>query len=252
MRAIILAAGRGSRMGNLTEDKPKCLTEIAGQSLLAWQTSALRRAGIHQIAIVRGYLAKAINITGCITFENPNWTTSNMVRSLACAATWLADSNCIISYSDIVYHPKIVRGLINTTGNLAISYDQEWLSLWRSRFDDPLEDAETFQLTPEGKLKSIGNTAGSISEIEGQYMGLLKVSPVGWQQILSVLDNLSSHQFDVLDMTALLQLLIEADIEIETFPTSGWWCEIDNQSDLQIYETKLSSVNWLHNWRWEK
>ena len=250
MRAIILAAGRGSRMGSITEDSPKCLTQIAGQSLLRWQIRALRQEGINQIAIVRGYMANKISDPDCVIFENPNWSTSNMVKSLTYAATWLAESNCIISYSDIVYHPKIVRELINTTSNLAITYDQEWLPLWSSRFDDPLQDAETFQLTPDRKLKSIGNRAKSITDIEGQYMGLLKLSPIGWEQILLVLNSLPPCQADTLEMTSLLQLLVEAGIKIEAVPISGRWCEIDNQSDLKVYETRLNSEKWLHDWRW--
>ena len=50
---IILAAGRGSRMSNLTEERPKCMVELAGKPLLHWQLSALRRAGISSILAVR-------------------------------------------------------------------------------------------------------------------------------------------------------------------------------------------------------
>ena len=55
MKAIILAAGRGTRMKALTEEKPKCLVELDGQSLLEKQLGALRQSGIEDIAIVTGY-----------------------------------------------------------------------------------------------------------------------------------------------------------------------------------------------------
>jgi choline kinase len=105
MRSIILAAGRGSRMGDLTEEYPKCLTQFAGRTLLEWQLSALRAAGIRDIAVVRGYRAETINPSGCIWFENPDWAKTNMVSTLACASQWLERDDCIVSYSDIVYHP---------------------------------------------------------------------------------------------------------------------------------------------------
>src|SRR6185503_13206340 len=54
MRAIILAAGRGSRMGQLTAEIPKCLVQLGGKPLLEWQTGALRAAGIDRIAVVTG------------------------------------------------------------------------------------------------------------------------------------------------------------------------------------------------------
>ena len=116
MRAIILAAGRGSRMGGLTEDHPKCLTPFAGRTLLEWQLGALRAAGIRDIAIVRGYLAESLNPADCIWFENPEWARTNMVSTLACASQWLQRDDCIVSYSDIVYHPAILEQLIFNPG----------------------------------------------------------------------------------------------------------------------------------------
>ena len=58
MKAILLAAGRGSRMGSLTQDMPKCLTPLHGKPLLEWQLKALREAGCNSIGMVRGYRAE--------------------------------------------------------------------------------------------------------------------------------------------------------------------------------------------------
>ena len=173
MRAIILAAGRGSRMGDLTDEHPKCLTQFAGRTLLEWQLSALRAAGIQDIAVVRGYRAETINPGGCIWFENPDWAKTNMVSTLACASQWLERDDCIVSYSDIVYHPEILQRLILHPGEVVISYDRQWLPLWSERFENPLMDAETFRLRQNGALESIGDRAQAVSDIQGQYMGLL-------------------------------------------------------------------------------
>ena len=54
MRAIILAAGRGSRMKKLTEMHPKCLIKFKGKSLLDWQIEAIKKVGIENIALVTG------------------------------------------------------------------------------------------------------------------------------------------------------------------------------------------------------
>ena len=60
MKGIILAAGRGSRMRSLTDASPKCLTEIAGKTLLEWQMSTMRYAGIDDMIVVRGYQAASL------------------------------------------------------------------------------------------------------------------------------------------------------------------------------------------------
>src|SRR3954452_2556106 len=111
MRGIILGAGRGSRMRGLTAEQPKCLTVLAGRTLLDWQIDALKQAGIAQIAVVRGYRAEMLQGPALTTFDNPRWSETNMVMSLVCAAEWLRDDTCIVSYSDIVYKPEIVAAL---------------------------------------------------------------------------------------------------------------------------------------------
>ncbi|PYK48280.1 MAG: nucleotidyl transferase, partial [Verrucomicrobia bacterium] len=61
MRALILAAGRGSRMGDLGDDRPKCLIELQGRPLIERQITALRRSGVEEIGVVRGYRAEMID-----------------------------------------------------------------------------------------------------------------------------------------------------------------------------------------------
>ena len=67
-----------------------------------------------------------------------------MVYSLYCAKDILEKETCIISYSDIVYHPNILKNLIAAKGNISITYDVLWKNLWKKRFKNPLDDAETF------------------------------------------------------------------------------------------------------------
>ena len=89
MRALILAAGRGSRMGALGDDRPKCLVELDGKPLLERQRAALARGGADEIGIVRGYRSDMLNLPGITCFDNPRWAETNMVMSLAAAAEWL-------------------------------------------------------------------------------------------------------------------------------------------------------------------
>ncbi|MFZ5427690.1 MAG: NTP transferase domain-containing protein [Thermodesulfobacteriota bacterium] len=110
--AVILAAGRGSRMEELTRLKPKCLLELAGKPLLEWQLAALRAAGASGVTVVTGYRGEMIAGYGMNTVENPRWSETNMVSSLLCAAPLLESRECVVTYSDIVYGPSAVRALL--------------------------------------------------------------------------------------------------------------------------------------------
>ncbi len=234
MKALILAAGKGSRLGKITKEQPKCHVKVHGISLLQWQLNSLKHAQIDAVGIVTGYQSN--KITGDFTkFHNSNWRNTNMVSSLMKAKKWLENDTCLISYSDIIYSPQLVDDLINCSGDIVISYDENWKDLWNLRFDNPLDDAETF-LQKKGKLLTIGAKTQNISDIQGQYMGLLKVTQKGWKSIMEILDN-QQKNIKNLDMTALLAILLKHNITINTVPNTLPWFEVDNSKDLQIYNS---------------
>lgn len=236
MKAIILAAGRGSRMKDLTDDCPKCLIRLRGKTLLDWQLESLRAAGIDEVAIVTGYKRELLADRGLVEFFNPRWAETNMVSSLACAESWLLAEPCIVSYSDIFYSPAAVQSLAACPAALAVTYDPDWLKLWTKRFGDPLLDAETFRLTQEGTLLEIGNTPGSVEEVQGQYMGLLRFTPEGWAEIMRIRLTLTPEQCDRMHMTGTLQKVIDAQrVAIAAIPYKGEWGEVDSVQDLGAY-----------------
>lgn len=234
MKAIILAAGRGSRMQSLTADQPKCFTEIHGKKLIEWQMDALKNSGIKNIGIVRGYLANSFNFDVAY-FDNARWSETNMLMSLVMAKDWLISDTCIISYSDIVYSSKTVERLVTGGGDISITYDPSWLKLWSLRFDDPLSDAETFKLNGNSELIEIGGRAQSVEEIEGQFMGLLKFTPKGWSIIENYLNTLTQEACDKMDMTKLLKGLLSRGESISAIRIEEPWYEVDNEKDLSEY-----------------
>jgi len=236
MRAVILAAGRGSRLGHLTGDRPKCLVELEGKPLIERQIAALRRGGADEIGVVRGYRAELIDFPDLSYFANERWAETNMVTSLAAAAPWLRSAPVIVSYGDIFYRSELVRGLAGAPGQLVISYDRAWRLLWSRRFADPLADAETFRINDAGQLLEIGGKTSRIEDIQGQYMGLLKFTPPAWRAVEALLDRLDPPSRDRLDMTGMLRRLLAAkSLAIDTFGTDGQWGEIDNPEDVALY-----------------
>ena len=162
-----------------------------------------------------------------------------MVASLACADEWLQLEPSIISYSDIFYETSAVISLINCPEPLAITYDPNWLQIWKKRFGDPLLDAETFSINSSNQITDIGNKPSNVEQVQGQYMGLLRITPESWKQIVCVLSKLSKKERNEISMTGILQKVIKrTKLSVVGVSYEGEWGEIDSQTDLQIFSSK--------------
>ena len=245
VKGIVLAAGRGSRMGDLTEHSHKCLTILDGKSLLDWQLSSMNQAGINDVTIVTGY--KSSLLKGAFEkIQNSRWNQTNMVSSLFCCDRPTIDT--IVSYSDILYSSIHVRKLIENQGDIVITSDKLWLQLWSIRFENPLDDAESFK-TDGDILKEIGKKVDKISSIEGQFMGLIKFSPKGWDICYNLFKTFPQKKQDDLDMSTFLSHLIKSE-KVNVVFIEGNWCEIDSLNDLNTYKKKLDeNKEWSHDWR---
>ena len=245
-RAIILAAGRGSRMKEHTKEKPKCLNILANDTLLNWQLKSLKEAGIEKITVVNGY--KSGLIKGDFeTVTNKRWNDTNMVASLFCIPS--TKSSAIISYSDIVYKSEHVNSLKKSNGDIVITADLKWEELWKLRFENPLDDAETFK-SINGLLTNIGGKTNNILDIEAQYMGLLKLTSKGWNQMFNLFKTFAKEKQDRLDMTSMINELLKIGIKVNVVFVNGGWCESDSYSDIEVYEKQMKiDNNWIHDWR---
>lgn len=244
-KAVILSAGRGSRMGNRTADRPKSLLAIGGARLLDRQVAALRAAGVDDIAVVTGWQAQEFNGMGLTLFHNARWSASDMTDSLACAQEWLVKGPTVVSYGDIVYTPATVSSLVRQPGEIVLAYDPHWSTMWSQRFADPLDDAETFRLRKDRTVSDIGGQPATVEEVQGQYMGLLKTEPAGWHRIHTALrkaDSTASRR----DMTAVLAALIaEQHARIPAVAVQGPWYEFDSPADLEAGLASLAELDRL-------
>ena len=245
-RAIILAAGRGSRMKEHTKEKPKCLNILANDTLLNWQLKSLKEAGIEKITVVNGYKSDLIK-GNFETVTNKRWNETNMVASLFCIPS--TKSSAIISYSDIVYKSEHVNSLKKSNGDIVITADLKWEELWKLRFENPLDDAETFK-SINGLLTNIGGKTNNILDIEAQYMGLLKLTSKGWNQMFNLFKTFAKEKQDRLDMTSMINELLKIGINVNVVFVNGGWCESDSYSDIEVYEKQIKTdKNWIHDWR---
>jgi choline kinase len=248
MRAIVLAAGEGTRLRPYTLDRPKCLVPLAGRPLLDWQADALRAAGVTDITVVTGYCADAIAALGYATVHNPNYQTTNMVVSLMCARALLDGADdVVVCYGDLLYEPRHIESLAASDAPVAITVDRQWRRLWDLRMEDPLRDAETLRLDATGNVVELGRKPRSYADIEGQYMGLIRISAGFAGQFVQAYDSLDpdgtydGRDRDQMYMTAFLQLLIDRVTPVAAVLVDGGWLEVDTTQDLDTYEALRAS-----------
>jgi len=243
MKGIILAAGQGTRLRPLTDDRPKCMVEYRSVPLIDRIIDTLGSCGVSPLVIVAGYraevLEKHVRMRHARIIVNSDFDSTNMVHSLFCADAELT-GDALISYSDIIYKQEVLQSLLDCPADLAITIDTEWLALWQLRMDDPLADAETLQLDCNGCVLDLGRKPNSLDEIQGQYMGLIKISERIWDQVKAIYHGLDRQtlydgkSFRQMYMTSFLRELIQSGIACQSVPIQRGWLEIDAPSDLDL------------------
>ena len=237
MKAIILAAGRGSRLGDLTNNIPKCMILINNKTLISYQISAFIDNNISDISVVTGYLKDKIeNKFIKKFFVNNEWEETNMVFSLYKADEWLSKHDCIISYGDIIYNKNIIKKLITSEGDICVAYDLNFKKLWHMRFDNPLDDLESFKIDDRNFITEIGNKTKQIDNIMGQFIGVIKITTYGWSLVK---EKIPIEQLKKIDFTTMLNMLISKDIKIKGVPFKERWGEVDHPSDIELYKDLL-------------
>ena len=247
-RMIILAAGEGQRLRPLTEDRPKCLVEVGGKPLIDWQIEIASRLGIRDIIVVTGHRAEQLKTRGHRRHHNPDYATTNMVETL-----WRArqefHGEIVISYGDIVYEESVLQALLDSPAFISVVVDLGWRAYWELRFSDPLREAETLRLDRQGRILEIGQTAETLAEIQGQYIGLIKFRGSGIDRLKETYAKLrargvvgpANRPFQTIYMTDLLQAMIETGEEVRSVPIRRKWLEIDSLADYTLANQRVRS-----------
>ena len=138
-------------------------------------------------------------------------------------------------YSDIIFSPECVKRTISNNEDIVIPFYSNYRELWESRFENPLEDLETFSVNDDYYLQDIGSKPESYDQIQGQYMGIVKFTPKGWNQFIKSVDY-SPKPINTTDMTTLLRASIKSGAHIKCIRCSELWLECDNMNDIAVYE----------------
>ncbi len=154
------------------------------------------------------------------------------------SATDFMDDDIIISYADIIYQEKILQKLIDSKGDFNVVVDKKWRKLWEQRMENPLEDAETLKIK-NGNIIELGKKPNSYDDIEGQYIGLIKISKNVLHQVIEYYNNLDRKKiydgkdYDNMYMTSFIQMVIDNLMSVKPVFIEGGWLEIDCFEDMK-------------------
>lgn len=244
-RALILAAGEGTRLRPLTNNKPKCLVPLQGKPLIERQIYTLRQSGIKDIHIVAGYRSEQLinGGLGCSISVNERYSETNMVATLFSAIDFIRqEGDLIIAYGDIVYQTENLALLLECGEEICLMIDQNWKALWSERMDSPLDDAETLIVNNEGYIIELGKKPESYENIQGQYTGLIKICSDRLEELEKFYMGLDRNaiydekNFENMYMTSFIQLLINSGWKAKAVMVNNGWLEVDSIEDLEKYE----------------
>ena len=243
MRAIILAAGSGLRLGQHTKDIPKALLDLNGKSILERQISLLRQHGINEIFVVTGYQREKHTLKDIEYIFNPRYAETEQLASMMVARTKISDDVLVI-FGDIVFDEQILQQILVSNDDIGIAIDLDWEKSYNERPDNPKSLADKV-LIYQKKIQQISAKITSLSmknQQIGEFLGVIKLSRRGSKIMVQKYQELErSHKGKFHDVSSLekaklvdiLQELIDSKIEIYPIPITGKWCEIDTPKDLE-------------------
>ncbi len=186
MKAMILAAGKATRLLPLTKDAPQCLLKVKGKPILQHQIEAISKAGIKDIIVISGYEADKVEAfckkQKISTQLNPFYGVSGMAMTLWVARDMLK-GGVVLLYSDILFDPKTVTGLLERKGDVCIAVKRDGLR----------EEAEKV-IERKGFITGISKAGGTGEN--GEFIGIVKFSENGAKKAIEKLNEMAKEDLN--------------------------------------------------------
>ncbi len=249
MNAIILAAGSGLRLGDYTQDIPKVLLDINGQSILDRQVSLLRKHGVNEIFVVTGYKKEKHVIDDVEYFFNPKYAETEQLASMMVARRKIF-GDVLIIFGDIIFDSDILQQVLASNDDITIPIDLDWKKSYKEE-PNKLADKVLVNQKKIVKISAKKISLESKSEV-GEFLGIIKLSTSGSKILVKKYEELEKshtgkfHDADSLNKAKLVDILQELiDSKIEIFPSiiRGKWCEIDTPKDLERAQKIFKNID---------
>jgi len=240
MKAIILSAGRGTRMMPLTANTPKCLLDIGrGLTVLESQLDVLRICGFSEVDVVAGYLIEQVrqvveaydgDSMRVRVVHNPFYASTNNIVSLWLGLLPVKDV-CVSINGDDIFKDSVMKSLLSSAGNIVMTINRK----------DSYDSDDMLVVTEGNFVRNVGKTLDR-SVANGESVGIVLYRNDGLQAIKLMLDSMlrdeHAHQYYYLEA---LQRLMDDNYPILSCEVGkGDWAEIDFHPDVEDVRAKLN------------
>ena len=239
-KALIIAAGLGSRLKKHTENLPKCMLDFGGKTLLQRQLESYKQNEIKDISLVRGYKKEKINYKDIKYFENKDYKNNNILNSIFYAEK-VINGNIIISYSDILFDKSVVERTLKSDHDISVVVDIDWRGYYVGRKDHPISEAENVIFNSNNEVEKIGKINTGNQEVHGEFIGMIKLSNRGTEIFKEHFHRLKkiywnkpfqrAKIFQKAYLTDFIQELVDIGIKVHCVIIESGWKEIDTVED---------------------
>ena len=262
LTAIIAAAGFEKQLLPLIEDKPKCLLDIKGKTILERQVATLNESNIKEIALVRGYKKEAITLPNIRYYDNDRYEETGELFSLFCAENEMK-GRCLFLYGDIIFEAAVLEKLLKSSADISLVVDLAWYDQQQHgqsaphikpdlvSLQDPPGQSYLFRyITPDeqNRILKIGQHIPH-EQAHGEFIGLAMFSERGIEAFTQVyraaqekFQNTGFHEAGSLNkasFTDMIQELIDTGHSVNCVPTFKGWMEVDSFEEYQQAWAKL-------------
>jgi len=194
MKAIILSAGWGSRLDDLTKELPKSLVDVNGKSIIQRQIETFRNNGIKEIIVIVGPHKEKFQLNDVEYVIDKNFHEQEQLSSLMVASKHF-QNDIVISFGDVIVDNKIMKRIVESTYEIGIAVDLKWEKNYVNRDQHPKSEAENVLFDKEGNILEIRKNIQKPDSKIGEFLGLMKLSRKGSKVFLDKYSELEiSHQ----------------------------------------------------------
>ena len=226
MNAIILAAGKATRLLPLTKDTPQSLLKVNNKTILERQIDSLRKVGVLDITVVTGHLSDQVETfckhKGVKYIFNPFYDVSSMALSLWVVREELKNG-FMFFYSDVLFDSLIIKNLLTQKGDICFSIKK-----------DGLRDEAERVVEKNGLIECVAKS--KIEEENGEFIGIAKFSKSGAKKLLAELNNAAKISLDTRLTRVIDNLITQGETVFAYDISENNFVDIDFSEDLKKAE----------------